>query len=137
MYMDRISCDIGLQKNENCRLLRKSYNPILEDLLEAEERVMKHELNRDAQRQENIRNMESHLRDVNEQSSMSPRLQGPEPGRRAVSIMEGSLSRDRAEIITNKMRQDLKGPGYYYPKHMFGKKVAQSITIPREHRRSD
>ena len=39
--------------------------------------------------------------------------------------MQGSLTRDRAETLDNKMRLDLKGPTYYYPKHNFGKKVTQ------------
>ena len=49
--------------------------------------------------------------------------------------MQSSLSRERIETIDNKMKSEFKGPGYYNPKLMFGKKVAQSITIPREDRR--
>jgi hypothetical protein len=37
--------------------------------------------------------------------------------------MQSSLSRERIESLENKMRQDLKGPGYYNPQLMFGKKV--------------
>ena len=49
--------------------------------------------------------------------------------------MQSSLSRERIETIDNKMKSEFKGPGYYNPKLMFGKKVAQSITIPREDRK--
>ena len=43
MFIERISCDATLQKNDNRRRLYKSSNPILEELLEAEERVIEHE----------------------------------------------------------------------------------------------
>ena len=49
--------------------------------------------------------------------------------------MSGSLGRNERETINNKMRLDLKGPTYYYPKHNFGKKAAASITIPKEPRK--
>ena len=52
-----------------------------------------------------------------------------------VTIMQSSLSRDQVETIDNKLRADFKGPGYYRPNLNFGKKVTQSITIPREDRR--
>lgn len=54
-----------------------------------------------------------------------------------ISIMQSSVSRDRAEKIENKLRADFKGPGYYNPKPMFVKKSGQSITIPQAERRLD
>ena len=49
--------------------------------------------------------------------------------------MASSLSRERLEGMDQKMKLDLKGPGYYNPKLMFGQKVGQSITIPKETRK--
>ena len=60
MFMERISNDINLQKNENCRM-RRSYNPILEDLLEAEEREVERETalaQLNESKQENLKFME-------------------------------------------------------------------------------
>ena len=51
-----------------------------------------------------------------------------------VSIMQSSLSRERVDSIENKLKSEIKGPGYYNPKLMFGKKEMQSITIPKEDR---
>lgn len=51
-----------------------------------------------------------------------------------VSIMKGSLTRDKVESIENKSRADFKGPGSYNPHFLFGKKQQSGVTIPREAR---
>lgn len=52
-----------------------------------------------------------------------------------VSIMKSSLSREQIENLENKHRVDLKGPGTYNPRFLFGKKQQAGITIPREPRK--
>ena len=66
LFIERISRDITLQKNENCcRLMRRSYNPIIEDLLEAEERVAETEAafaQQAEKKEENHRSMQEEYR---------------------------------------------------------------------------
>ena len=59
MFIERITCDATLQKNDNRRRLYKSSNPILEELLEAEERVIEHEKICDEKRQVGMKKIKS------------------------------------------------------------------------------
>ena len=104
-FIERISCDATLQKNDNCRRLYKSPNPILEDLLEAEERVIAHVRNVDEERQEGIKQIESQLKGLDESDSLDLRLRPTETSRKSatVSLMQGSLSRDQADHLSSKM----------------------------------
>lgn len=125
-----------MQKNESSNL-KKNYNPLLEDLLEAREREAEKEAAAQKLRREVDLKLESVEREMFLSIAAKERLRNrqDEVGQRKVSIMQSSLSREQIETIDNKMKSDFIGPGYYNPKLMFGKKVAQSITIPREDRR--
>ena len=104
--------------------MRLSYNPILEDLLEAQERE-----------EENLVKVRRYRQDITDtlqtmQDEISQRSRrygihlgsGSPADRKKVSIMQSSLSREQVESFENKLRADLKGPNYYYPRHYFGKR---------------
>jgi len=40
------------------------------------------------------------------------------------SIMVSSLSREQTDALDYRFKNDIKGPGHYNPKLLFGKKVA-------------
>ena len=116
--------------------MRMSYNPILEDLLEAKEREEENLKEATRFRQEIKDTLQTMEDEANSRNRRHRTHWGDNSAdNRKVSIMQSSLSREQLDSLENKLRVDFKGPNYYYPKAMFGKRVGQSITIPKDSRK--
>ena len=91
-----------MKKNESSNL-RMSYNPLLEDIFEAQEREA--ELERKAieykkEVSEHLKNLERDFKRKDKEKRFKSLR--PEESKLKVSIMEGSLSRDQIESLENK-----------------------------------
>ena len=100
-----------------------SYNPLLDDLLEAQEREAENDAIATRLKKEvsdKLNTMETEYQDKarHERKFRSQRLDQVNK----ISIMQSSLSRDRVEKIENKLRADFKGPACYNPNPMFVRK---------------